>query len=285
MSRPIVPQQSGSHRKIPHSCRYWWPRSIGSPSCFGIAQPRAGRATNAALYALNTVFVLLYIASTYDLPVAWLAAIRTTEVGLAVVFLGEYGIRIRAADDPWTELTNPYTVLDLLAVVPVLVTQGIGIGFLRGLHTLRIFRFLRLLIDEQQLLGRRLSIRAVRRLELSVTIFLIFFLSTGFIYAVEGGVNPAISNFGDAFYYTVIAVSTVGFGDIIPVTAAGRWITVLAVLVGFVLIPWQRPGFANRRPTRLVTTARAVARLSPIPIDTADVWPSITSRDSTDRRA
>ncbi|ERH06090.1 MAG: ion channel [Halonotius sp. J07HN4] len=72
-----------------------------------------------------------------------------------------------------------------------------------------------------------------------MTIFLIFFLSTGFIYAVKGGVNPAVSNFGDAFYYTVIAVSTVGFGDIIPATAAGRWITVLAVLVGFVLIPWQ----------------------------------------------
>ena len=207
----------------------------------------AGRATNAILYALNTLFVLLYIASTYDLPAVWLATIRTAEIGLAVIFLGEYGIRIRAADSSWTELTNPYTVLDLLAVVPVLLTQGIGIGFLRWLHTLRIFRFLRLLIDEQQLFGRRLSIRTVRRLELSVTIVLIFFLSTGFIYAVEGGVNPAISNFGDAFYYTVIAVSTVGFGDIIPVTAAGRWITVLAVLVGFVLIPWQATRL--RQPT------------------------------------
>jgi len=34
-------------------------------------------------------------------------------------------------------------------------------------------------------------------------------------------------------------LSTVGFGDIIPTTAAGRWVTVIAVLVGFVLIPWQ----------------------------------------------
>mgnify|MGYP002338614566 FL=1 len=35
------------------------------------------------------------------------------------------------------------------------------------------------------------------------------------------------------------AVSTVGFGDIIPTTVAGRWVTILAVLVGFILIPWQ----------------------------------------------
>jgi len=89
-----------------------------------------------------------------------------------------------------------------------------------------------------------------------VTIFLIFFITTGFVYSAEVGANPEISNFGDAFYYTVIAVSTVGFGDIIPVTVFGRWITVIAVLVGFIIIPWQ----ATRLRTLSTNTDTACPR-------------------------
>jgi len=146
---------------------------------------------------------------------------------------------VYAAENTRAEVMNPYTVIDLVAILPVFVGLGVDVGFLRGLHALRIFRFLRLLVNEQQIFGRSLRVRTVRQIELSVTIFLIFFISTGFIYAVEVSENPDISNFGDAFYYTVIAISTVGFGDIVPVTTAGRWITVTTVLVGFVLIPWQ----------------------------------------------
>jgi voltage-gated potassium channel len=202
-------------------------------------ETRPGRLTNAVLYALNTVFIALYVVSTYDLPAPYPTAVRVAELGLGVVFLGEYVARVYSADDPRGEVTDPFTVVDLVAVLPVFALGGANVGFLRGFHTLRVFRFLRLLVDERQVLGRTLHQRTVRRVELSVTIFLIFFITSGFVYAVEVRANPGIENFGEAFYYTVIAVSTVGFGDIVPVTVAGRWVTVAAVLVGFVLIPWQ----------------------------------------------
>ena len=56
---------------------------------------------------------------------------------------------------------------------------------------------------------------------------------------VEGGVNEKVNSFGDAFYFTVVALTTVGFGDISPVSEAGRWVTVLMILSGIILIPWQ----------------------------------------------
>jgi voltage-gated potassium channel len=216
----------------------------------------AGRATNTLLYVLNTAFILLYILSTYQFPEPYPALIWNLEVALGIVFLGEYAVRVESATDRWGEITDPYTVVDLVAILPLFLFPGPGAGFLRGLYTLRIFRFLRLLVDEQQLFGKSIRIRTIRRTELSVTIFLIFFIATGFVYSAEVGANPAISNFGDAFYYTVIAVSTVGFGDIIPVTVAGRWITVLAVLVGFIIIPWQ----ATRLRTLSTTTDTACPR-------------------------
>jgi voltage-gated potassium channel len=202
-------------------------------------QTRAGRATNAVLYVLNTAFILLYILSTYDFAASTLLVIRSLELALGVVFLGEYVVRVESADDRLAEIKNPYTIIDLVAVLPLFVFPGLGAEFLRGLSTLRIFRFLRLVVNEQQIFGKSIRAQTIRRLELSVTIFLIFFIATGFVYAAEAAANSEISNFGDAFYYTVIAVSTVGFGDIIPTTAAGRWVTVVAVLVGFILIPWQ----------------------------------------------
>ena len=71
------------------------------------------------------------------------------------------------------------------------------------------------------------------------TIFIIFFISAGLFFHVENGINSVVNNFGDAFYYVVVTITTVGFGDIIPISDGGRIVTVLMIISGIILIPWQ----------------------------------------------
>jgi voltage-gated potassium channel len=83
------------------------------------------------------------------------------------------------------------------------------------------------------------SDNTLRAMKLLLTILVLLFVSAGLFYSAEHASNPGVATFGDAFYYTVVSLSTVGFGDIIPVTAAGRWVTVGSILAAIIVIPRQ----------------------------------------------
>lgn len=205
-----------------------------------------GMAIDVALLGLNTVFVLVYVAQTYSISADLRDLLWTAEVAIAAVFLGEYALRLYGAPDRFDEFTDGYTVADLLSIVPtfaVLLFPGgvlavVNLGFLRSLRVVRFLRFYRFTRDEEFFFGT-ISAEALRVLRLLLTIVTIFFLASGLFYEFEVATNPDVRHFGDAFYYTVIAVTTVGFGDIVPTTTAGRWVTILALLVGLLLVPWQ----------------------------------------------
>ena len=102
----------------------------------------------------------------------------------------------------------------------------------------RIFRFPRF-ISHNHLLFDTISLKMINFAWLVVSIIIIFFVYSGLFYFVENPFNPNVQNFGYAFYFTVVAVSTVGFGDIVPVTQSGRLVTVAMIISGIILIPFQ----------------------------------------------
>jgi voltage-gated potassium channel len=106
------------------------------------------------------------------------------------------------------------------------------------IRVLRIFRFLRFTADPYFFFGT-ITLRFLNLIKLILTILMIFFISSGLFFHVENAINPHVETFGDAFYYTVVTLSTVGFGDITPMSEAGKWVTVLMILSGIILIPWQ----------------------------------------------
>ena len=204
-----------------------------------------GKSIDVALLALNLVFVGVFVAETYPLSPRVEETLWDVEVAIALVFLTEYVLRLYGARDRAAEASNAYTVIDLISILPTLAVVALPIpaaaasfGFLRAVRVVRVLRFYRFTRDAEFFFGT-VSDNALRASKLLLTVLVIFFVSAGLFYGVEHAANPEVDTFGDAFYFTVVTLSTVGFGDVLPVTPAGRAVTVATILAGIIVIPWQ----------------------------------------------
>jgi len=204
-----------------------------------------GKAIDVALLALNLLFVAVFVAETYPVADRFGPELWSLEVGITFVFLVEYLLRLYGARNRVAELFDPYTVVDLLAILPtlaVLLVPNTGIvadiGFLRVVRVIRVLRFYRFTREQEFFFGT-VSLGTLRAMKLLLTVLTIFFVAAGLFFTAEQGANPDVRTFGDAFYFVVVALTTVGFGDIVPTTRMGRVVTVAAILAGIILIPWQ----------------------------------------------
>ncbi|QLG49340.1 ion transporter [Natrinema halophilum] len=204
-----------------------------------------GKVIDIALLVLNLVFVAIFVAETYPLSSPVVRVLWNAEVAIAVVFLAEYLLRLYGAENRLAEFLDVYTLIDLIAVLPTLLVvlwpgaaTVASVGFLRVIRVVRVLRFYRFTRDAEFFFGT-ISDNALRALKLLLTVLVLLFVSAGLFYSAEHAANPEVATFGDAFYYVVVALSTVGFGDIVPVTVAGRWVTVASILAAIIVLPWQ----------------------------------------------
>jgi len=209
-------------------------------------QTRLGKAIDIFIIFLNLLVCILFVLETYPIPEGARRLLWKTEVIVVTFFIVEYLLRLYAAEKRWQHVRNIYSVIDLLAILPTIFLMFfpdpsksiLFVQIIRVVKVFRIFRFLRFMADPDFFFGH-ITMYVLKVVRLVVIIFIIFFISSGVFFIVENGINSRISTFGDAFYYTVVTLTTVGFGDIIPVSEAGRWVTVLMIISGIILIPWQ----------------------------------------------
>ncbi len=196
-----------------------------------------GRMVNLLITGLVLVSTGIFIAETYPLAPDLRSLIQKIDLIILSIFAVEYLLRFIAAPDKLKYLFSFYSLIDLMAILPVL-TGITDVSFVRILRWFRILRLLRF-IEGKALLGNldREDSSIVTRI--LFTIFSIIFIYSGLIYQVEHPVNPQFGTFFDAVYFAVATMTTVGFGDITPTSDAGKLMTVLMILTGIALIPWQ----------------------------------------------
>lgn len=182
-------------------------------------------AWELVMAALAAAFVAVGFAS--DDAGAEAGLLIAADVGLTAVFILEFASRFAAARDRRGYLRGHW--LDLIAIIPTV----------RGLRLLRVLRLLRLV---RAFAGVYRSLAGVERLARHRGLLALFVawlgvaaISAAALYLAESGVNPNITSPVDALWWGVVTVTTVGYGDIYPITPEGRVAGAALMVLGVTL--------------------------------------------------
>lgn len=197
-----------------------------------------GQAITLTMTGLIVLSCVIFVAETYPLPAPVFNELKALDTAIIVIFAVEYLLRLWCAENKRKFVFSLFAIIDLLAILPFFI--GIfNISYLRIFRWFRILRLIRFLEVKTTVfqITNEDSIIVTRIL---FTLFTIIFIFSGFIYQVEHPINQEnFTTFFDAVYFCVVTMTTVGFGDVTPISQAGKFLTVLMILTGIVLIPWQ----------------------------------------------
>ncbi|MBD0304211.1 MAG: ion transporter, partial [Tolypothrix sp. T3-bin4] len=176
-----------------------------------------GRAVNLFILGLILLSSAIFVAQTYAIPDSVRNIIDVIDRLIGVIFVTEYIIRFLCADDKIKFFIRPFSLLDLMAILPF-VLRLTNIQYIRMFRWFRILRLIRF-IDLKIYFLHINSEDGVIFARILFTLFTIIFVYSGLIYQVEHPVNTeAFETFLDAFYFSVVTMTTVGFGDVTPIS-------------------------------------------------------------------
>ena len=204
----------------------------------------AGRTFDIALLiAIVLSLIVLFVESMQGLPRPMKIALGVLEIVLTVLFTIEYAARIYCAEDRRKYILSGWGIIDLLAVLPPYLTYFIPAArymlMLRSIRFLRIFRIFRLFsyINEGHMLLRALG-RSMHKIAVYFLFVLVLVVCLGTLMFIIESKQPGshFTDIGSSIYWAVTTLSTVGYGDITPVTSVGRMLSAFIMLLGYTLI-------------------------------------------------
>lgn len=163
------------------------------------------------------------------------------ELVVTVLFTMEYVLRIVIVEKPWKYMTSFFGIIDLLSIIPFYIglfyTGAHSLIVVRTLRLLRVFRVLKLrsFVGEGQVI-----LTALAKSRQKITVFLLAVISIAMIagtlmYLVEAD-NPGFSSIPKSIYWAIVTMTTVGYGDVAPMTPFGQFAATIIMLSGYCII-------------------------------------------------
>jgi voltage-gated potassium channel len=180
------------------------------------------------LVVFDLFTISIFLLSSVAREQWWMVPV---DLGLAVLLSLEFAGRTYAEEDRWQHLLSLTTLADAVVIASLLLPTFIdNLAFLRVLRALRLLRSYHLLRDlRADSAWFRLHENIIQR---TVNFGVFVFIVTSVVYVTQNDINPSISNYIDALYFTITTLTTTGFGDITLVGPGGRLLAVVIMVVG-----------------------------------------------------
>ncbi len=189
---------------------------------------RRARRFRYGLIVFDVVTIAVFLVSSIAHERWWMIPL---DLAIAFVLILDFAARLYAERERMRHLLSLATVADLIVIVSLLLPF-----FIENLAFLRIARALRLLRSYHLLRDLRVDSPWFRDnediIQRSVSLGVFIFIVTSVVYVTQHLINPQISNYVDALYFTITTLTTTGFGDITPKDPGGRLLAVVIMMVG-----------------------------------------------------
>ncbi len=186
--------------------------------------------------------ITLTIETLPDLTAAQRKFLEMSELVCVLIFSIEYLVRLFSSKNKLSFVFSFMGIIDLISILPFYLNLGGGSRAIRIIRLFRIFRIMKLARYNKAIRRFQLAFNAVKEelvLFFLASFILIYLVSVG-IYFFENEAQPeAFKSIIHSFWWSVVTLTTVGYGDIYPVTTGGQIFTffVLMIGVGIITIP------------------------------------------------
>ena len=203
---------------------------------------KAGKVFDVVLLVFilfNVLAVLL--ESVSDIYKDYGRYLRLFEYAVTVIFTVEYILLVWISKHSRKYIFSFYGIVDLLSILPTLLsfifTGTHSLAIIRGLRLLRLFRVFKLTRYTSQ---GNLIVKALRDSWTKISVFMfgvimVILIVGTIMYLVEGAEN-GFDSIPRGIYWTIVTITTVGFGDITPQTTIGQFIASFTMILGYAII-------------------------------------------------